>query len=134
VTIQRRPSYLFATLWVVWLVTVWWALASPDRPLFGLVVLLAFFAIELPATFIRMPGNARDTLSEITTWVVRSTSHHRKLRGWNLTLVAGLILPVSWLLLRTVRHYSGSEPLALLVAAPVAVYLWDHFVNPDVHG
>lgn len=132
--IQRNPSRVFAALWVAWLVNVWVALAQPDHPSYGLIVLLAFFAIELPATALVMPGNARDTLSEIATWVVRTTSHHRRLRGWNLALIGALILPVSWLLLRSVRHYSGSEPLGLLLGGVTAVFLWDHFVNPDVHG
>ena len=133
-TIQRSPSLLFAGLWAGWLVAVYVALAHPERTTLGLVVLLAFFAIEVPATIIVMPGNARDTLSEIMTWVVRHMSKHRQPRGWNLALLAAVLLPVSWLLKRQIAYHSESEVLADLMALAVCVWLWDHFVNPDVHG
>lgn len=134
-TIARSPSPLFAALWVGWLAAVYVALAQPEAPKVGLVVLLAFFLVELPAAVLTMPGNARDTLSEIATWVQRHTSKHTKTgRGWNAALLAGLILPVSWLLMRTVGHYSGSALLGISMGVLCAVFLHDHFLSPDIHG
>ena len=90
-TIQRTPSPVFAALWGTWITAVFIALANPARPLMGLLVLLAFFAVEVPATVMKGGRNARDTLSEITTWLQRKTSHHRRLRGWNLVLLALIV-------------------------------------------
>ena len=133
-TIQRNPHPLFAALWAAWIVAVFVALATPARPLLGLIVLLAFFLVEIPATVLTMPGNARDTLSEIATWLVRRTSKHRRFaRGWNAVLLA-LILAIAWLLMRTVTYYADSEGLGIGMGALVAIFLWDHFVSPDVHG
>lgn len=132
-TIQRTPSPVFAALWGTWITAVFIALANPARPLMGLLVLLAFFAVEVPATVIKGGRNARDTLSEITTWLQRKTSHHRRLRGWNLVLLA-LIVAICWLFMRTVAHYSQSDILGLVLAASVGLFLWDHLVSPDVHG
>lgn len=134
-TIQRAPSLLFAGLWSAWLVAVYVALANPERPRVGLVVLLVFFAIEIPAAVVTMPGNARDTLSEISTWIIAKTSKHKRFaRGWNAAVLAGLILPVGWLLMRTVTYYADSEGLGIGMGALVAIFLWDHFVSPDIHG
>lgn len=133
-TIQRNPAPLFAALWAAWLVAVFYALAKPDSPLVGLAVLMAFFAVEIPATVVTMPGNARDTLSEVTTWLVRHTSKHRRFaRGWNALLLAP-ILAIVWLLFRTVAYYSGSALLAVCLAVLLATFLSDHLKDPDIHG
>lgn len=134
-TIQRAPFVPFAIGWAAWLAAVYVALAQDERPVVGFVVLLAFFLLEIPAAVLVMPGNARDTFSEISTWLIRKTSRHRRLaRGWNAALLAGLVLPVSWLLMRTVGHYSGSELLGVAMGGLCAVFLWDHLGSPDVHG
>lgn len=133
--IQRTPSLLFIGLWLVWLANVWFALTRDSSPLYGLAVLLLFFAVELPAAVIVMPGNARDTLSEIATWVQRKTSKHRRFaRGWNAALLGGLILPVAWLLMRTVAYYAESPLLGVAMGGLCAVFLWDHFSDPVTHG
>ena len=133
--IARAPHPVFASLWALWLVGVYVALTMPERTMVGLVVLLAFLLIEIPATVTRTKGNARDTLSEVTTWIFRNTSKHRVVyRGWNAALMAGLVIPVCWLLGRTVAYYSGSLVLGALMAGGVAVWLADHFISPDVHG
>lgn len=132
--IARKPHSLFATVWALWIVAVFVALGNPERPLLGMVVLLAFFAVEIPATVLRMPGNARDTLSEVMTWVQRHMSKHRRFaRGWNAVLLA-IIVAIAWLLMRTVAHYSDSVMLGWLLGTLLAVFLWDHFMSPDQHG
>lgn len=133
-TIQRAPSPIFAALWIAWLANVVWALLTPERPGFGLVVLLLFFAIEIPAALIVMPGNARDTLSEIATWAIRQTSKHQRFaRGWNAALLA-VILCIAWLVRRTFAHYAEDGLLGTLVAGLIVVWLWDHFNDPVTHG
>ena len=132
--IERSPNRLFASLWAAWYGAVVYALAQPDRPGLGLAVLAAFFAIELPAVFVVMPANGRDTLSEIATWLQRKISPHRNFgRGWNATLLAG-ILSVNWLVGRTVSHYTGATAFGVLVGTLGTVWLWDHWVSPDRHG
>ena len=134
-TIARSPHPLFAALWFAWLVNVFVALAQPDHPAYGLVVLLAFFAIEGPATAFRFGGNSRDTLSEIATWVVRHTSKHKRFaRGWNAALLGLVIVPIAFLLGRTVNHYAETSILGPVMAGLCIVFLWDHFTDPVTHG
>lgn len=133
--IQRTPNPLFAAMWAGWLSGVYVALALNEYPFVGLAVLLAFFAIEIPAAFLVMPGNARDTLSEVATWVQAKTSKHKRFaRGWNAAFVGGLILPVAWLLMRTVEHYADSHLLGVAMGALCVVFLWDHFSGTVEHG
>lgn len=134
-TAYRNPSPVFAAIWSAWLVAVYVALTMPERPLVGLVVLLSFFTVELPAVVLTMPGNARDTLSEIATWLFsRLSKHKRPLRGWNACIVGGLVLPTCWLLMRTVGYYSESQVLAVGMAGLCCVFLLDHFQDPVTHG
>lgn len=134
-TIQRNPDPIFTGLWLAWLVSVYVAIGIPSNAPLGLVVLVAFFAIEIPAARLVMPGNARDTLSEISTWVQRKVSHHKRFaRGWNAAILAGLILPIAWLLMRTVNHYAETPILGTLMGGLCVVYLWDHFSDPVTHG
>jgi len=133
--INRNPHLAFAAAWAVWLGCVYFALMSSETPAYGLIVLLAFFLIEIPATLYRSRANARDTLSEIATWLQRHSSKHQRFaRGWNAALFAGLILPIAWLLMRTVVYYSGSLLLGVAMGAFCATFLWDHFVDPVTHG
>jgi hypothetical protein len=133
-TIERPPHPLFAGLWLAWFAAVLVALTQPARPLVGLVVLLVFLAIEIPAAILTMPGNARDTLSEVTTWAVRHTARRRDFaRGWNALLLI-VILSIAWLLMRTVSHYADSDVLGVLFGGLTVVWLWDHFQSPDVWG
>ena len=133
--IARPPHPLFAGLWALWLVNVYAALALNEYPAYGLAVLVLHFAIEIPAAFLKLRGNARDTLSEISTWVQRKTSKHARFaRGWNAALLAGLVLPVAFLLYRTVAHYADAPLLGVVMSTLCAVFLWDHFVSPEVHG
>ena len=134
-SIQRAPHPVYAGAWVAWLVAVYVALTMPERPLVGLVVLLAFFLAEIPATVTKTRGNARDTLSEISTWVIAKTSKHKRFaRGWNAAVLAGLVLPVGWLIMRTVAHYSESEPLGIAMATLAVTFMWDHFSDTVTHG
>lgn len=134
-TIQREPNPVFVGLWMAWLVNVYVAIGRPGDPLYGLIVLLAFLGIEVPAAATRTRGNARDTLSEISTWVQRQVSHHKRFaRGWNAALLSGVILPISWLLMRTVNFYADTHVLGTLMGGLCVVYLWDHFSDPVTHG
>ena len=134
-SIQRAPHPVYAGAWVVWLVAVYVALTMPERPSVGLVVLLAFFAVEIPATFMKTRGNARDTLSEIATWVIAKTSKHKRFaRGWNAAVLGGLVLPVGALLMRTVAYYSESELLGIAMSVLAIVFMWDHFSDTVTHG
>jgi hypothetical protein len=130
--ISKLPHPVFAALWGVWLALVMTALALPTHPLFGLLVLLAFLPIEGVAVV--LDTGARDTLSEITTWVFRHLSkHERPGRGWNALLLI-MLLVIVYLLGRTVLHYSGSRFLGLGMGGLTAVWLHDHFLRPDLHG
>lgn len=132
--IDRMPHPVFAALWLAWLANVVAALLMPGSPLYGLVVLVLFFAIEIPAALVELRGNARDTLSEIATWAIRRTSKHRRFaRGWNAALLAGILM-IAGLLRRTLSYYSGEELVSTAVAALVVVFLWDHFTDPVTHG
>lgn len=134
-TIQRNPHPVFLALWLAWLLNVYVAIGRPQWSLYGLLVLLSFLAIEIPAAATKTRGNARDTLSEISTWVQKRVSHHNRFaRGWNAALLAGLILPVAWLLMRTVNHYAETPILGTLMGGLCVVYLWDHFSDPVTHG
>lgn len=48
-TIERDPDGIFAGVWLGWYACVLYALARPDVPALGLVVLLAFLPIETAA-------------------------------------------------------------------------------------
>jgi hypothetical protein len=130
--IAKLPHPIFSAAWGLWLALVLTALAMPTRPLFGLFVLLAFLPIEGLAVVLNT--GARDTLSEITTWVFRHLSKHtRPGRGWNALLLL-VILAIAYLLGRTVAHYSGSWFLAIVMGGLTVVWLHDHFLRPDLHG
>lgn len=132
VNIERDPDGIFAGIWLGWYSCVLYALARPDVPALGLVVLLAFLPVEVIA-MMRTNG-PRDTLSEIVTWCVRQVSKHdRPLKGWNALLLA-VVLSIAWLLGRTVEHYAGSPLLAWPMAGLVAVWLDGHWRAPHRHG
>jgi hypothetical protein len=130
--IAKLPHPIFAAIWGVWLALVLTALAMPARPLFGLLVLLAFLPVEGIA--VALDTGARDTLSEITTWVFRHLSKHEEPgRGWNALLLI-MVLTIAYLLGRTVMHYSGSWFLALAIGGLTVRWLHDHFLRPDING
>jgi hypothetical protein len=123
---------VLSAVWGLWYCLVLTALALPDRPLFGLLVLAAFLPIE--AIGVVRDTGARDTLSEIVTYVFRHLSkHERPGRGWNALLLL-VILTIAYLLGRTVAHYSGSWFLAVAMGGLTVVWLHDHFLSPQVHG
>lgn len=133
-TIQRTPHAVYAVLWGAWLAAVFTALALPHNPLVGLVVLLAFLPIEGSAAILKN-GGSRDTLSEITTWVIRHTAKHKRFaRGWNAALLGGVVVPIAALLMRTVSYYADWPALGVVMGVLVAVFLNDHFISPDQHG
>ena len=131
-SIERKPHGKLAVIWSVWYALVMVALAMPGRPYFGLGVLLAFLPIEAYGVF--KDTGARDTLSEITTWVFRRLSKHTRVaRGWNALLLA-CVLMISYLFGRTVWYFSGSWPLAVALGGLFVVWLYDHLLRPDIHG
>lgn len=131
-TIERSPDGLLTGVWAGWYVGVLYALARPDEPLIGLVVLLAFLPVEVYA-LLKHDGS-RDTLSELMTWLVRQVARHdRPFKGWNALLLA-IVLTIAWLLGRTVEHYAGSALLAWPMAGLVAVWLDGHWRAPQRHG
>jgi hypothetical protein len=130
--IERAPHKLFAICWTLWFGSVLTALAMPDRPTFGLLVLLAFLPIEAVGVFV--DTGARDTLSETATWLQRKLSKHRTFaRGWNAMLLM-VVGSIAYLLGRTVHTYAESWILAVAFGGLTVVWLWDHWVNVDRHG
>lgn len=133
-TIQRAPHPTFAVLWAIWFGNVLAAVALPDRPLYGLVVLLAFLPIEGIATATATSGNRRDTLSEIFTWLQRTLARDRNLlRGWNAMLLL-VVTFIVFLFARTVLYYSGNFALAATTFALTMLWLVAHFWHPDRVG
>lgn len=131
--IERSPHPVFASLWILWVGNVLAALLMPRHPLYGLIVLLAFFAVEIPAALL-YSGGARDTLSEIATWASRKTDKARRLaRGWNAALLA-VVLCIAWLVRRTFAYYAEDGLLATVVAGLIVVWLYDHFTDPPTYG
>lgn len=131
-TTSRDPHGWFSGAWSGWFACVLYAIARPDEPLIGAVVLVAFLPIEALAVI--LDTGARDTLSEIMTWLQRRLSRHRvALRGWNALIVTIIVL-IAWLLGRTVWYYSGAWPLAVVVGGLTVIWLADHFISPHIHG
>lgn len=133
-TIERSPHPVFSLLWLAWFANVLGALAAPHHPLYGLVVLIAFLPIEGTAVFTRTAGNMRDTWSEIFTWLQRHLAHDRDFaRGWNAMLLL-ILLSVTYLLGRTVAHYSESVVLGAVFFTLATIWLHDHLWHPDKRG
>ena len=130
--VEKKPHPVFAALWLVWFGFVVAALAMPERTTFGLWVLLAFLPIEGVA--VALDTKARDTLSETMTWLQRKLSKHRRFaRGWN-ALILMVVLLISILLARTAWTYSGSWLITSILGVLTTVWLYDHWMSPDVHG
>jgi len=132
-TIQRTPHPGYAIIWTGWYANIIGALMQPEVPLYGLAVLLLFFPIELSAHAWYETETTRATLSTITTWAARKTTHHRLPLGFGAVL-AFVILTISWLLGRTVTHYAESATLGILSGLLCVAFLWPHLMDPDVHG
>lgn len=131
-TIERDPHGYFSGVWAGWFACVLFALAKPDEPALGLVVLLAFLPIEGLAVY--LDTGLRDTFSEIFTFVQRKLSKHMHIaRGWNAMLLL-VILSITYLLGRTALHYSGSWVVAASFFGLSTVWLFDHLFHPEKHG
>lgn len=131
-TIQRNPHPIFSILWALWFATLLVALVMPDNHVYAIIALSAFLPVELTAVFLN--SGMRDTLSEIMTWLQRSYAKDRDFgRGWN-ALLLGAVLLVTYILARTLIHFSGSSQVGFVAFTLVAVWLYDHWMNPDKRG
>tara|TARA_R110000787_G_scaffold57156_3_gene130801 strand:- start:7010 stop:7405 length:396 start_codon:yes stop_codon:yes gene_type:complete len=129
----RVPHMVFAAIWLTWYAAVITALFLPDRPIFGLIVLLIFLPIEATGVFLNT--GRRDTFSEIITWVFvgQLSKHTRFLRGWNALLML-VVVTLAYLLGRTFLHYTSSPGFSFVVGGLTLIWLYDHFLSPSVHG
>lgn len=129
-SIERNPHPVFSVLWGAWgLVTIYLFIVSPTLVQW-IVWLCSFLVIELTGVFYRSPDQERDTLSETMTYLQRSFSKHRRFaRGWNAALLA-VVLVVSWVGVYPVPNEVQRTVMGVLVA----VWLYDHWMSPDIHG
>ncbi len=133
--IARAPHPVFAVLWAV---GICFAIAAGvvgiERPWFALAVGVALMALEIVA--VAWKQERRDTLSEITTWVNRHLSKHRRVvRGWN-TLVALQAAILGRLVYVVGVGFGGPEVhwYALGFGIVFALGQHDHWLNPEEHG
>ena len=130
--IARKVHPVFGIIWAAWYGCVIASLAMPTRTLFGLAVLLSFLPVELTAVF--MKTGMRDTLSETMTFLQRKFAKDRDFaRGWNALFLLLTVAP-SFLLYRTALAFSGNFLLAGTFGLLTLVWLYDHWMNPDVRG
>lgn len=128
--IERNPHPVFAGLWALWGVATIYFFVSGISDTQWAFWFTGFLVVEIVGVFYRSDHNERDTLSETMTWLQRHLSKHRIVgRGWNAALL-GAVLIVAWV---------GTAPItnrfqATVVGILIAVWLHDHWLNPDVHG
>lgn len=128
--IQRNPHPVFSVLWGLWaLATIYFFVIGVDTTQW--IVWASFFlVIELVGVFYTSPSDERDTLSETMTWVQRHFSKHMKFgRGWNAAILA-FVLMVAWVAMAPVENESHGTVIGILIA----MWLYDHWMEPDVHG
>jgi len=128
--IQRNPHPVFSVLWGVWgLATIYLFATGPTLTPWAMWFVY-FLAVELTGVFYKGPNQERDTLSETMTYLQRSFSQHRRFgRGWNAALLA-IVLMVSWVGVYPVPNDFQRAVMGILVA----VWLYDHWMSPDIHG
>lgn len=127
--ISRSPLPLAAAFWALW--SLGGIALLIDYSLQGwLVWFMALLGGEVLGS--AFDTGMRDTLSGIMTWVQRRVSKHRRFaRGWNAVILA-YILIVATVGVAPLRQDWPYLSIALL--ALVTIWLWDHWINPDLHG
>lgn len=128
--IERNPHPVFSVVWGIWGLVTMYFFAMPPTLTQWCVWFGAFLVVELTGVFYKGPEQERDTLSETMTYLQRSFSKHRKFaRGWNAALLAVVII-ISWVGVSLVPN----EFQRTLMGVLVAVWLYDHWMSPDIHG
>ena len=129
-TIDRNPHPVFFTFWCLWLLfTMYLWFVPPSIQIWSLWYALFIF-VEIIGILWDSPADHRDTLSETMTWVQRKLSKHRMFfRGWNAALFVCVFM-VSWVAVSQLEHHQGRLPIGIAIA----VWLYDHWMSPDVHG
>lgn len=136
--IQRMPDKTFAKIWAVLVVLMVVAgvigLRGTWQGWFAAVTLLAIGVVEWIA--VDRKTGLRDTLSEITTWVNRKLSKHKKpLVGWN-TLIAIQALALGRLIY-VVAVFFGGPDIKLYAATFAAFFAFGqhhHWLDPEGNG
>lgn len=126
--IARTPHRLFACLWFIWAtLTIYLFLLGPTID-WWILWSAMFLVIELSGVVWK--SGFRDTLSEITTWLQRHLSKHRSFaRGWNAAILA-----FAFICARMGVYPLGNRADAFVISVLVTIWLYDHWVSPDLHG
>lgn len=139
-SIERKPHPVFAFIWLGLVILMIAAgvigLQGYWQGLFATGVGIAIAVAEAVAVIHKTPQKLRDTLSEITTWVNRYLSKHKKpLWGWN-TLVAIQALALGRLTYVIGMFWGGPEIklYALAVAGLFALGQHAHWLDPEGNG
>ena len=136
-----RPHPIFAAVWGVLLfAALIVGVIGIQYPMLALGVGLAILLVEGIA--VAQKRQARDTLSEITTWVNRKLSKHRDpLKGWNsLVFVQAVIIGrLVYVILVGLGGMFGAVGLgvqlfAFTVSAVFAAGQHAHWLRPDLNG
>lgn len=134
-SIARKPHPVFTVVWAVLMgFAIHAGIVGLDNPWYALKVGLAIVAVEIVAVVWKQ--ELRDTLSEITTYVNRKLSKHRRaVRGWN-SLVALQAAVLGRLVYVIGVGFGGPEIqwYALAFATVFALGQHDHWLNPPEHG
>lgn len=126
--IARTPHRLFAFLWSIWAMLTVYLFALGPTTDWWVFWFSMFLVIEISGVV--WENGFRDTLSEITTWVHRHLSKHRTFaRGWNAAILA-----FAFVVARLGVYPLGDRADAFIISILVTIWLYDHWVSPDIHG
>ncbi len=130
-TIERKPSPVFAVLWLLWSFALFGSVLTDDVPRIWLFA--AFFVLEGSAVLIK--SGMRDTLSEIWTWVMRHLAKPTSgfARGWN-AMVLAYILVISYAIGDSLVSAGMPGWVATVIGGLVTIFLYDHWTDPVRHG
>ncbi len=128
--IERNPHPIFAAIWASWGLFTIYLFVFGVTPALWIAWFLSFVVVEVVGVMYEGEGQERDTLSETMTWVQRYLSKHRLfLRGWNAAFF-GFILVIG----SVGTSLLTNRWQALAINVLIVVWLYDHWMNPDVHG
>jgi hypothetical protein len=129
-TIDRNPHPVFSVYWAAWACFTMYLFFIPPSIQIWSLWFAAFILVELIGVLWSSPENHRDTLSETMTWVQRKLSKHRMfLRGWNAALFV-VVVVVAWVSVSQIED----DMAQMLIGAAIGIWLYDHWMSPDIHG
>ena len=130
-TIERNPHPWFSLYWTLWVLsTIAIFITGPVAKEIWALWFTAFMLVEIVGVLWQSAEDHRDTLSETMTWVQRHLSKHRMFfRGWNAAIFV-LVLIISWVSVSLVEEKTAQ----IVIGTAIGVWLYDHWMSPDIHG